>query len=90
MYSLYTAKRAGNYEWSFIRQYFMIFICFHVHLYCQTVWGVGNEASYGYFWMWFSFVFETIAGALHWWMPLNDELTEVPTVHHPMFPSSVR
>ena len=39
MYSLYTAKRAGNYEWSFIRQYFMIFICFHVHLYCQTVWG---------------------------------------------------
>jgi len=33
-------------------------------------------ASYGYFWMWFSFVFETIAGALHWWMPLNDELTE--------------
>ena len=29
--------------------------------------------------MCFSFVFETIAGALHWWMPVNNELTEVPT-----------
>ncbi|CAK9084717.1 unnamed protein product [Durusdinium trenchii] len=33
-------------------------------------------ASYGYFWMWFSFIFELVAIALHAWMPLNNEMTE--------------
>lgn len=40
-------------------------------------WG-GNPAgaSYGYFFMWFSFIFQCAATFLHWWMPLSNEMTE--------------
>lgn len=40
-------------------------------------WGSNPAgASYGYFLMWFSFIFQCAATFLHWWMPLSNEMTE--------------
>ena len=35
-----------------------------------------TKASYGYFFMWFSFVFQLVAMLMHYWMPLDNEMTE--------------
>eukprot|EP00435_Cladocopium_sp_Y103_P045686 s13_g13.t1 len=41
-----------------------------------NIGGSPAGASYGYFFMWFSFIFQCAAAFLHWWMPLSNEMTE--------------